>query len=51
MIYVLVEAAKNINNAAEENNKDRGDNVVELDQFKSVLNGYEQPLKELRDSL
>ncbi len=25
--------------------------VVELDQFKFRLNGYEQPLTELRDSL
>ena len=29
----------------------RGENVVELDQFKSVLNSYEKPLNELRDSL
>ena len=25
--------------------------MVELDQFKYTLNGYEQPLKEVRDSL
>ena len=27
------------------------DEVVELDQFKYTLNGYEGPLEELRDSL
>lgn len=30
---------------------ERGENVVELDLFKSTLNSYEEPLKELRDSL
>ena len=29
----------------------RGENVVELDQFKGILNSYEEPLKEMRDSL
>ena len=48
MIHVHVEVVKNINNAAAEN---RGENVVALDQFKSVLNSYEEPLKEMRDSL
>ena len=48
MIHVHVEAARNISNAAAEN---RGENVVELDQFKVKLNAYEEPLKEMRDSL
>ena len=48
MINAHVEVERNINNAAAEN---RGENVVELDQFKSVLNSYEEPLKEMRDSL
>lgn len=25
--------------------------VVELDQFKSIMNAYEEPLAEMRDSL
>lgn len=29
----------------------RGDSVVELDQFKGMLNAYETPLAEMRDSL
>ena len=48
MIHVLVEVERNINNAAAEN---RGESVVELDQYKVKLNSYEEPLKELRDSL
>ena len=32
-------------------NKKGCDYVVELDQFKYTLNGYEGPLEELRDSL
>ena len=32
-------------------NIERGDNVVELDQFKALLNTYEEPLAEMRDSL
>ena len=31
--------------------KERGDSVVELDNFKSVLNSYKTPLQEVRDSL
>ena len=30
---------------------ERGDSVVELDNFKSVLLGYKAPLQEVRDSL
>lgn len=48
MIRVHVEAERNINNAAAEN---RGENVVELDNYKVKLNSYEEPLKEMRDSL
>lgn len=32
-------------------NKERGDTVVELDQFKVTLNTYREPLQEVRDSL
>ena len=31
--------------------KERGDSVVELDNFKSTLQGYKAPLQEVRDSL
>ena len=48
MIHVHVEVERNINNAVAEN---RGDSVVELDQYKSVLMTYEEPLKEMGDSL
>ncbi len=34
-----------------EYNKERGGNVVELDQFKTIMNAYEEPLAEMRDSL
>ena len=30
---------------------ERGDTVVELDQFKVTLNAYRAPLQEVRDSL
>ena len=30
---------------------ERGDTVVELDQFKATLNTYKDPLQEVRDSL
>lgn len=30
---------------------ERGDSVVELDNFKSTLQGYKAPLQEVRDSL
>lgn len=30
---------------------ERGDTVVELDQFKVTLNTYREPLQEVRDSL
>ena len=48
MIHVHVAVERNINNAAAEN---RGENVVELDNYKVRLNSYEDPLKEMRDSL
>ena len=48
MIHVHVEVERNINNAVAEN---RGENVVELDNDKVRLNSYEEPLKEMRDSL
>ena len=48
MIHVHVAVERNINNAAAEN---RGENVVELDNYKVRLNSYEEPLKEMRDSL
>lgn len=57
MIHVHAAAVKSINNAADvinkkiKNIKQRGDTVVELDQFKSILGTYEEPLNELRDSL
>ena len=51
MIHVHAEVVRSTNNAVAENKQKRGENVVELDQFKSVLNSYEEPLKELRDSL
>ena len=34
-----------------ENRKERGDLVVELDQFKYTLGTYEKPLMEVGDSL
>jgi len=51
MILVLVEAVRSISIAVEEINIERGDIMVELDQFKFTLNGYQKPLEELRDSL
>ena len=47
-VHAAVE--RNTNSAVVENSE-RGESVVELDQFKSTLNAYETPLKELRDSL
>ena len=38
-------------NAANKKCKERGDSVVELDNFKSTLQGYKAPLQEVRDSL
>ena len=37
--------------AANKKCKERGDSVVELDNFKSTLQGYKAPLQEVRDSL
>ena len=31
--------------------KKEGDTVVELDQFRTILNSYTKPLVEVRDSL
>lgn len=30
---------------------ERGDTVIELDEFKTILNSYKEPLQEVRDSL
>lgn len=60
MIHVHAEAEKNISSAAAVSRwrkqidleKERGDEkVVELDQFKSILSAYKEPLVEMRDSL
>lgn len=62
MIHVRVEAVRNINNAAEESkrtehfcltNKKMKEviKVVLLDELKASLLAYEEPLKDLRDSL
>lgn len=57
---VHVEAERSINSAADGSSRDRenqeqrierGDRVVELDQFKTRLTAYESPLAEVRDSL
>lgn len=45
MIRARAEAVKNISSVVEENDE-RGDRVVELDQFKSIINSYE-PLAEM----
>ncbi len=50
MIRARAEAVKNISSVVEENDE-RGDRVVELDQFKSIISSYEEPLAEMRDSL
>ena len=50
MIRARTEAVKNISSVVEENDE-RGDRVVELDQFKSIISSYEEPLAEMRDSL
>ncbi len=57
MTHALAEAARSISNAAGASslhrieNKERGDKMVELDQFKTLMNAYEEPLAEMRDSL
>lgn len=59
MIHVLAEAARSINSVADANKmtgtgrymNERGDKVVELDRFKSILSSYEEPLAGMRDSL
>ena len=60
MIHVHVEAVRSINSAADVNKNvpvfhafkiERGDSVVELDQYKGRLSAYESPLAEMRDSL
>ena len=51
----LINAQLNPQNIAPSANaekcKERGDSVVELDNFKSTLQGYKAPLQEVRDSL
>ncbi len=51
MIHAHVVVVKNINTVTEKLLKERGDYMVELDQFKFTLNSYQKPLMELRDSL
>lgn len=56
MIHARVEAERNISSAADADRSDRSDRkevraVVELDQFKTLMNAYEEPLAEMRDSL
>ena len=50
MIPARAEVERNTNNAADADRKEVR-LVVELDQFKTILTGYEQPLIEMRDSL
>lgn len=58
MTRARAEAERNTNNAVDASNAysidhiiERGDSVVELDQFKVIMNAYEEPLAEMRDSL
>ena len=56
MSHVHVEVVKSISSAADADRSDRSDRkevraVVELDQFKTLMNAYEEPLAEMRDSL
>lgn len=59
MTRVLVEAERNISSAAGVNkitvsdymNEKRWQKMVELDQFKTLMNSYVDPLAEMRDSL
>ena len=52
MTHVRVDPARNINSAAEEmHNRKRVTLLVELDNMKFELQGYESPLAEVRDSL
>lgn len=66
MIRVRAEAVRSISSAAAGSNGrqdrrqtrstidiiiERGDKMVELDQFKTLMNAYEEPLAGMRDSL
>lgn len=56
MTHVHAEAAKSINSAVEESSeifiiKKEVNKVVLLDELKATLLAYEEPLKDLRDSL
>ena len=52
MIRAHAALARNISNAAEEmHNRKRVTLLVELDNMKFELQGYESPLAEVRDSL
>lgn len=59
MIHVRAEAERNTNSAADENKRaagnclsiERGEKMVELDQFKTQLAAFEKPFVEMRDSL
>ncbi len=37
--------------AAQKSKTERGDTMVELDQFKTALNAWKEPFVEVRDSL
>ena len=51
-IYYVPAAPHNLNaGSVIKKCKERGDSVVELDNFKSTLQGYKAPLQEVRDSL
>lgn len=50
MMRVLVEAERNTSSVVEENKK-RGGKVVVLEQYKGLMQSYEEPLAEMRDSL
>ena len=52
MTFVLAEAVKNIKiAAADRRNRERGTVVVELDQYKYKISGYEQPMAQIKQSL
>lgn len=60
MRHAHVEVARSISNVADASKNvraskkiifERGERMVEFDQFKFILNQYEGPLVEVRDSL
>ena len=51
-IRMMIDAQqRNTYNDNHKYQKERGDTMVELDQFKTTLNAYKEPLVEVRDSL